>query len=33
MPAPLFAFKLHSMMRRGYDVNNPIDLDSKFLGK
>jgi Zn-dependent peptidase ImmA (M78 family) len=33
MPAPLFAFKLHSMMRRGYDVNNPVDLDSKFLGK
>ena len=33
MPAPLLAFKLYSMMRRGYDVHNPVDLDSGFLGK
>jgi Zn-dependent peptidase ImmA (M78 family) len=32
IPAPLFAFKLYSMMRRGHKVHNPIDLDSKFLG-
>ena len=33
VPSPLFAFKIYSMMRRGYDVRTPIDLDSKFLGK
>ena len=33
IPAPLFAFKLYSMMRRGYDVKNPVDLDSRFLGR
>jgi Zn-dependent peptidase ImmA (M78 family) len=33
VPAPLLAFKLYSMMRRGYDVRNPVDLDSKFLGR
>ena len=33
IPAPLLAFKLYSMMRRGHDVHNPIDLDSKFLGR
>ena len=33
VPPPLLAFKLYSMMRRGYEVRSPIDLDSKFLGK
>ena len=33
LPPPLFAFKLYSMMQRGYDVRNPVDLDSRFLGK
>ena len=33
VPSPLFAFKLYSMMRRGYEVRSPIDLDSQFLGK
>ncbi len=33
IPAPLFAFKLYSMMRRGHKVRNPVDLDSKFLGR
>ena len=33
VPPPLLAFKLYSMVRRGYDVRVPIDLDSKFLGK
>ena len=33
VPPHLFAFKLYSMMRRGYEVRSPIDLDSKFLGK
>jgi Zn-dependent peptidase ImmA (M78 family) len=32
IPAPLYAFKLYSMMRRGYKLRNPVDLDSKFLG-
>ena len=32
IPAPLLAFKLYSMMRRGYDVHSPVDPDSKFLG-
>ena len=33
LPPPLLAFKLYSMMRRGHKVRNPIDLDSKFLGR
>ena len=33
MPPHLLAFKLHSMMKRDYKVRNPIDLQSKFLGK
>ena len=33
VPPPLLAFKVYSMMRRGYEVRSPIDLDSKFLGK
>jgi len=32
IPPPLLAFKLHSMMRRDYEVRNPIDLRSGFLG-
>jgi len=32
IPPPLLAFKLHSMMRRNYEVRNPIDLRSQFLG-
>jgi len=32
IPPPLFAFKLHSMMRRNHKVRNPIDLHSGFLG-
>jgi len=33
IPAPLFAFKLYSMMRRGYPLRTPVDPDSKFLGR
>jgi len=33
LPAPLFAFKLYSMMQRGYDVRNPDVLDSNFLSR
>ncbi|MDR1321183.1 MAG: ImmA/IrrE family metallo-endopeptidase [Gracilibacteraceae bacterium] len=33
LPAPLFAFKLYNMMRRGYNVRSPVDLDSRFLGR
>ena len=33
VPPPLLAFKLYSMMRRGYAVRPPVDLDSKFLGE
>lgn len=33
VPAPLFAFKLYSMMQRGYKVKNPVDLESGFLGR
>jgi len=33
IPPAFLSFKLYSMMRRGYDVRPPIDLDSKFLGK
>ena len=32
IPPPLFAFKLYSMMQRGYNVRSPVDLDSGFLG-
>jgi len=32
LPPPLFAFKLQSMMRRGYDVRSPVSLDSRFMG-
>jgi len=31
VPSPLLAFKLHSMMRRGYDVRPPVELESRFL--
>jgi len=31
IPAPLLAFKLYSMMRRGYELRNSADLNSKFL--
>ena len=31
VPPPLFAFKLYSMMQRGFNVRNPVDLDSNFL--
>jgi len=33
LPPPLFAFKLYSMMQRGHNVRNPVDLDSRFLGR
>ena len=33
LPAPLFAFKLYNMMRRGYELRSPVDLDSCFLAK
>ena len=33
MPPHLLAFKLYSMMHRGYSVRNPVGLDSKFLGR
>jgi len=33
VPAPLFAFKLYSMMQRGYQVRNPVELESRFLGR
>ena len=33
MPPHLLAFKLFSMMHRGYSVRNPIGLSSNFLGK
>ena len=31
IPAPFFAFKLYSMVRRGYNMNVPVDLNSTFL--
>lgn len=31
VPPPLLAFKLYSMAKRGYEIWNPLDLDSKFL--
>ena len=33
VPPPLFAFKLYSMMQRGFNVRNPVDLDSTFLAR
>jgi len=33
VPAHLLAFKLYSMMWRGYNVRMPVDLDSRFLRK
>ena len=33
VPAPLLAFKLYSMMRRGCPVRGPADLDSTFLSR
>lgn len=32
VPPHLLAFKLHSMMRRDYQVKNPVDLQGRFLG-
>ena len=31
IPAPFFAFKLYSMVSRGYNMSVPIDLNSTFL--
>ena len=31
IPAPFFAFKLYSMVDRGYAMRMPVDLDSTFL--
>lgn len=31
IPAPLFAFKLYSLARRGHPMRSPADLDSRFL--
>jgi len=31
IPAPFFAFKLYSMIDRGYPMRMPVDLDSTFL--
>ncbi len=33
IPAPFFAFKLYSMMERGFPVRLPVNLDSTFLAK
>jgi Zn-dependent peptidase ImmA (M78 family) len=33
IPPAFLTFKLYSMMRRGYDVRPPMELDSKFLAK
>ena len=33
IPAPFFAFKLYSMVERGYAMRVPVDLDSTFLAK
>ena len=33
IPEPFFAFKLYSMVERGYTMKMPIDLDSTFLAK
>lgn len=31
VPAPLFSFKLYSMVQRGYSIEIPMELDSRFL--
>lgn len=31
IPFPFFAFKLYSMLERGYNVRMPVDLDNTFL--
>ena len=31
IPAPFFAFKLYSMVQRGYNMSVPVDLNSTFL--
>jgi hypothetical protein len=31
IPAPFLAFKLYSMIRRGYNMTMPVDLNSMFL--
>ncbi len=31
IPAPFLAFKLYSMIRRGYNMSMPVDLNSMFL--
>lgn len=33
IPAPFFAFKLYSMVERGYAMRMPVDLDSAFLAR
>ncbi|MGN1410448.1 MAG: ImmA/IrrE family metallo-endopeptidase [Eubacteriales bacterium] len=33
IPAPFFAFKLYSMVERGYVLRLPVDLDSRFLAR
>lgn len=33
VPAPFFAFKLYSMVQRGFAMRVPVDLDSSFLAK
>jgi Zn-dependent peptidase ImmA (M78 family) len=33
LPPPLFAFKLYNMAFRGYELRNPMDIDSGFLGR
>ena len=33
VPAPFFAFKLYSMVSRGYAMRMPVELDSGFLAK
>lgn len=33
VPAPFFAFKLYSMVERGYAMRMPVELDSTFLAK
>ena len=33
IPAPFFAFKLYSMVERGYAVRMPVDLNATFLAK
>ena len=31
IPSPFFAFKLYSMVNRGYHMRMPVELDSAFL--